>query len=509
MNYHKKFFYFVLHLCFRFNLILQVQSNFNTKNTFDEKKARNLVKILLEKDISYYKNLIPTIDTFNSEDFMNLFDGNSDHNYNTPKIANIKRLAYKFENFSPILYEFYDDNKSYEYLIELWVEYPNMENLILKDADKISSELSSILPNYSSWPNNIKKKLIKSIKNIKLVCKEIKKKIEKEYQDIDAVLKNLTKIIEIFSAIKDDEYLAKNKNFYYNYFFKGILEKTNKNISINEIINITINSIPKNFESQMDSIFYSILGTIKYVNKENTKGIIELYKKKLVYKSLHIENISQEYIDNIISIKDININDEITEKQKQWSIVAKNFIYCIYRGVRLYEAIQSSKKLGGDNEYQKKLDEISEEFEMYRNSKQLEQDDLIKSSEIIIASIKKLEKIRQDLLNLIGDLKKKINENINKKKEDFGSMLYNGLSAIFDIYSIVATDNPFKIFTAYNALLSTSNAVMAGLDISYLNEILDGLTEILGDSYNKKDEIEKEIKLLKRNELELRKAYPK
>ena len=358
MNYHKNFFYLILHLCLAFNLILQVQSNFNTENTIDEKKARNLVKILLEKDISYYKNLIPTINTFNSEDFMNLFDGNSDHNYNTPKIANIKRLAYKFENFSPILYEFYKDNNFYEYLIELWVEYPNMDNLkALKDAKKISSELSSILPNYSSWPDDVKEKLMKPIINTQLVCKEIKEKIEKEYPDIDAVLKNLTKIYKIFSEIKDVEYLTKNKNIYYNYFLNGFLEKINKNISFNisftEFINITKNSIPKNFELDGDKIFHLILNLV--VNKENIKGIIELYKKVSDDKSIHIENINEEYIDNIISIKNLT---NMVETTKQWLIVAKNFYYCIYRGQKLYETIQLYKKLGGDNEYQKRLDKI-------------------------------------------------------------------------------------------------------------------------------------------------------
>ena len=39
--------------------------------------------------VSHNTPMLSLSNTFNSEDFMNLFDGNSDHNYNTPKIANI------------------------------------------------------------------------------------------------------------------------------------------------------------------------------------------------------------------------------------------------------------------------------------------------------------------------------------------------------------------------------------------------------------------------------------
>ena len=64
MNYYKKIFYWIVYLFF-LSVFIQAQNNFNSDN-FDEQKARNLVKLLLENDISYYKSLIPTIDSLSS-----------------------------------------------------------------------------------------------------------------------------------------------------------------------------------------------------------------------------------------------------------------------------------------------------------------------------------------------------------------------------------------------------------------------------------------------------------
>ena len=98
-------------------------------NKFDEIKARDTVKFLLEDDCSFYRNLIPTIDSLSSDDFKNFFKGNYNYNYHIENDSEIKLLSHKFQNFYYILSEHYKDKKYLEYIKELWLEYPYIEDL--------------------------------------------------------------------------------------------------------------------------------------------------------------------------------------------------------------------------------------------------------------------------------------------------------------------------------------------------------------------------------------------
>ena len=191
-------------------------NNEEKDNTFDEQKARDLVNILLEDDVSFYKNLIPRINSFSYQDFKNLFEGNCEHNYNITNKAQILRLAHKFDNFYYILENSYREKKYYQYLKELWLEYPYIEDLKkLKDDEKILSNLSSSLPTFSSWPNDIKKDLIQIIKQTQLASIKIINKIKDEYKEVHKVLQRLANIKKEFSSQEDDEYLKKNNDVLY------------------------------------------------------------------------------------------------------------------------------------------------------------------------------------------------------------------------------------------------------------------------------------------------------
>ena len=496
------------------SIFIQVQNNFNSDN-FDEQKARNLVKLLLENDISYYKSLIPTIDSLSSYAFINLFNGNSDCNSNIQKCGNIKRLAHKFDHFKIILYEFYKEDKFYKYLIELWVEYPNMEKLqVLGDAEKISSKLSSILPNYSSWDDDFKKELIKSIKNINLDNKEIKKTIEKELPEINKILNDLVRIHKEFLPKSSNEYLNQNQNLFNDYFRK-FEEFQNKPLSeeikekiIQEIYQKAINFIPDYFDENLKGIIKTILKETKLVPKSNLEGVIEVYLEDSVDEHLPSENENIEYNDNKTSIENKGKVNENLIKLQQWGKIAIRFINCIYNGKKLYDTIQSSNNIKIDNKYQKRLNEITKEFERFQKSKLLDEDDIFESSKIIKNLINNLENIRIKLKNLIIDLKEEIEENNSKKNKDWYNIIGEAINIGYNIYSIITTENLFKYFNYIDAILSVSNIAITGVDISYLNGILYRLEEIYNDSIDKNDLIEKEMISLNNTELEINKAYP-
>ena len=520
MNYYKKFFYWILHLFF-LSVFIQAQNNFNSENNvdddiFDEQKARNLVKLLLENDIRYYKSLIPTIDSLSSDAFMNLFEGKSDCNLNIKKCGNIKKLAHKFEHFYVILYEFYKYDEYYKYLIELWVEYPNMEKLqALGDAEKISSKLSSILPNYSSWDDNFKQQILILIRNINLNNEEIKKTIEKELPEIHEILNDLVRIHQEFLPKSYNEYLNKNQNLFNDYFQK-FSEYQNKPFSeeikekiFQKLYQEVINFVPDYFEKDLKGIIKSILKGTKLVHKANLEGVIELYLEDSVDEHLPSENGNIEYNDNKTSIENKGKIDENSIKLQQWVKVAIHFIHCINSGKKLYDTIQLSKNIKGDNEYQKRLNEITKEFERFQKSKLLDEDDIFESSKIIKNLINNLENIRIKLLKLIKDLKEEIEENENKKNKDWYNIIGEALNIGYNIYSIITTENPLKYFNYIDAILSLSNIAITGVDISYLNGIIYSLEEVYNDSIDKNKLIENEMISLNNTELEINKAYPK
>ena len=500
-------------------------------DNFDEQEARNFVKFLLENDVSFYKDLIPTINSLSSKDFKALFEGNFDYNYKTPNKAQIKRLAHKFDNFYYILLNCYKDNQYHKYFKELWIGYPYIEDLKnLKDDDKISSKLSSTLPNYESWPENFKEDLIKLIKNTELISsKEIKNKIKDEYIEIDKILKKLTSIKQTFSADKDEEYLTKNDEFlnkeidkFYNCLIKNSEGEKNRKLTneekekIRKEINQEKNDFAEmspylddNIDIMMESIIFSVTngaGNFKSL-KDLINGVTGAYKDDWdefgspgeFFDDDDYSDLDEEYYD------DNQEAGESDKEAKEWLSVAKNFISCFHKGYKMFQTINLSKKIIEDNKYRAELDKISEDFTEYQNSKRLDEKDPIKNLKIINDSIDKIEKIRDRLLKLIEKLKIEIDKNINKKKGIIFNIICQVVKLGKNIFDFSITKNPIHLI---NIGLNVTSIVFCGIDMSYTNGIIDEIIQVLKDAKVKQKEIETELESLHTNCSELKKAYP-
>lgn len=81
-------------------------------------RAKNVSIRLLEKDIKIYKEFIPTIRQMDDRSFENLFLCNMKYNYKI-KSYQFKLLLSKYDNFKEILYQWYENANTYEYLEEL------------------------------------------------------------------------------------------------------------------------------------------------------------------------------------------------------------------------------------------------------------------------------------------------------------------------------------------------------------------------------------------------------
>ena len=506
---------------------------------FDEQKARDLVNILLEEDVSFYKNLIPKINSFSYQDFKNLFEGNCNHNYNTTNKTQIIRLAHKFDNFYYILENSYREKKYYQYLKELWLKYPYIEDLkYLRDDNKISSKLSSSLPNYSSWPNDIKKDLLEIIKKTQLVSINIINKIKDEYKEVDRVLQRLANIKKEFSAEDNDEYLTKNNNVLskdiekiYNYMNQNSKGKKRKLTDEEKAkIQKDIKQQKKDFEDispylqdNLDCAFDMIVSFIvkEWNSSESFNDLSNQMKVNYMRDNddLFYDNDffsyedDDDYFDDCYN-DDENPNSEQNQNQEnlkeimEWIEVAKNFVFCIYRGYKMFQTINLAKKFIKENIYRTELNEISSKFNEYQISKRFDKNDPKKNLKIINEYIDKIEIIRKQLLNLIKKLKKEIDKNIKKKKGILGNIIYQIFKLGGNIFKVAITKDPTKIIDIINIGIGVANLTFSGIELSLSNEIIDELINILKDAKKKQKEIENEINSLNEKALEIRKVYP-
>lgn len=91
-----------------------------------------------------------------------------------------------------ILEEWYEEQKYYEYLKELWSKYPCIEDLKNKEEPELEKILISYSINYDKWPPDIKtqfKILISSTDNTKSF--ELKNLIEDKFAHLNCVLEDL------------------------------------------------------------------------------------------------------------------------------------------------------------------------------------------------------------------------------------------------------------------------------------------------------------------------------
>jgi len=177
---------------------------------FDEVKAKELVKYLLSRDIKFYKNQLYDVINLNSEEFRRLFDGDSDYIYNVKNQDNFKKLALKFENFSILLYEWYQNDKVYyECLQQLWRNFINLYDL--KDLDERELEKKLRDTDYQNWDKKIKKEFKIVIKGSSDLSEKFKIFIKNEYKELDDVIKALQKTKKTMEKEEKEE--KKSYNF--------------------------------------------------------------------------------------------------------------------------------------------------------------------------------------------------------------------------------------------------------------------------------------------------------
>lgn len=164
------------------------------KDNFNEEKARSYVNYLLEKDVKTYNKLIPEIQSLNSEEFEKLFKG-EEYNYNVINKKEFKQLANKFDNFFK-LNEYYEEDKYYPYIRDLW-----LKNICLEDLGKndYTHKLKKFDIKYEEWSNDFKEKFVQLLLSTEQTrVYELKDKFKDQYNSYYQLIQTLNGLKQKF-----------------------------------------------------------------------------------------------------------------------------------------------------------------------------------------------------------------------------------------------------------------------------------------------------------------------
>ena len=521
------------------------QKIINSKDEFDEEKAKELIKYLLSSDLKFYKNQLDDVINLNSEEFQKLFNGDSDYNYNVKNKNNFKKLAVKIENFSILNKEWYqNDIKYYECLQSLWNNFIDLYSL--KDLEEVDLEKKLNCTNYLNWDEKIKNEFKIIIKNSFDMSDKFKIFIEENYKELEDVIIELLKSKKSIEIINEDEKsknccITKNiDNIIHDllenlipFYLESLIEKKenkdenkkteendnknekieendNKNEKTEEKIEEIDNKNEKNEEKDKNE-------KIKEKDNESEKDSEKKILTKNAIQNL-IKNVSKIYITgkipedfdstktlkeislllknfNIIKFNQNNNKDKnlIDNKLIAYGILGLSFSNLCYNIYSTHMLLKNSEvKI---DELDNRLKKIKENYQRHKNEIET------LSTKDIEESLRKIEEIRLKFEEDKAQIRQLI-EDIEQEIKNQNSEINNNFFKIFTSIGMM-TLNTYLSYKSSNSkeygLAAVNNGISAACDVYSIEEIkknISKLQKILNEAKNEEDNINKGIKEL-------------
>jgi len=514
------------------NLIKQKDEDFyaNTYDGFNMGKAKLLVNDLLNKDIKYYRNLLPDVNSLSPEEFKHLFEGDSDFPFSSKNQIHLKRLSLKFHNFYFILIDWYEEEKYYPYLLELWPKYPNILEFSSLSREEIESRLNQGITNFPYWPNYIKESLINNIYQPNDLASQVKDEIENEYNDINNLMIEITKLKD---ALKVDQYLKdyqaiKDMNKYK--FDKTNLEEILNNIKKGETIK-NGDLLYKNSFLGIQLCKSSLLTIISsLMEKKSKKKIPKKHCEKVTDKILlDYENQDKKnYLDEIKNEK-IKIKKKNKKKKKEIKSQEKDdeknnddmnkintcadLVFNILNTFWLIFRLKTTCDLCNNfdlkaKEEKEKRKNITKNIELHSQVlNELSEVDPIKNIQILKKGIAFLRKDEKALLEFLEELRTKIHRAKNNKLSSLSDLFSQTLYLLWNLFSITSAIGIVRILIFANCCVSVVNVGICGIDIYNQGDLIDKLLKEYYDSIEDLRGLEKTIKKFEEKAEEIRSLY--
>ena len=514
----------------------------------DISQKKELAKFLLNNDIKIFKRHLDEVMNLKNEDFYELFEGNTEFNYDTQNKREFKQLAQKFDDNRDLLIEYYDKKEYYEAVLSIWK--PNILYK-LKTAEN-EKEQNNILTKYkintSLWDDNFEEYLRNILNNkpVKTFAQRAKNYIENNYGDFDELIKCVThcknkvengekthcnnklcinldiaadKIVgEIIPHFMeqigqglinlDFDYRKKEEQNAIKKIKTSKLSKKEEKELINEVKKIYKINNDKEEEEQKIKKMKEEKGKENDNNEKNKNNEIKPNKifpsifemkseyGKLKNLSIKFNNISE----NKIQFEKLSLKDKVgaifSNKMIKNAILGISLSNVSYSVLHLTKTIMTERSY--DLEFSSRLDKIRNNFIAHQNEvKYIDEDDIDNAIEQIIECGKKFSSDLADVEELISDIKKSIDDFQKEKKKSMGGIAKSCLSLFFSLIGIGVTEGEDRGEYIKSSIANIIGAVGSGIDFAVNDKAIKELINYIHEATKLKKQIIDEINKLR------------
>jgi hypothetical protein len=495
----------------------------------DISQKRKLAEFLISNDFNIFKKHLEQVKQLSDEDFYELFEGNTNHNFNVPNKREFKQLAQKFDDNYELISNYYNNEEYYDNIKKIW-----RLNILQKlkeeeDFSKKEEIMKKINLNQNEWDKEFKEYFYSIImqKSEKPYGERIKNYIQADYGNFDDLIKNVNKC---------KKNVEKSEESHCNKVLKANLDTT-----ASKLISKFLPLFLKNFEEEIrkmpdelrkkeeqnayDRIKDMIVNEsdrnklIKEVEKIYAKEITQSQKENATFgfvsefeelKILSIKFTEQEEKEWGIFEDDEEILDfkEVGFSDKAQVFFKNNAIKHAYLGLSLANLTYSLLHLGQtfmnkeilnnlNKKYKAELDRIENNFRKHQSKVEIIPDDIDEAIEKII----ELGKIFQTDLDEINELISNIENDIlgvqTEKNKSIFNAIGSGLGGLLGIVGMAYTEGNDRKEYAGGTLADILALIANCSDISVQQKIINDLKTNRDRANNLKKEIEKEIDKLR------------
>ena len=301
------------------------------------KKKKECIKMLIEDDIAIYNQFLPKIEKMTDEEIENLFAGNCKY-FESESNNQFKMLVYKFQNFSILLFQWYNKTDAMKYLKELWENYICFEDLRNLNQEQLEAFMNE-KTTYKNWPTSIKNEYKISIRNTQdTIISELKNSFKNLSEFEKNLYNSLEDLIKAFSAKLKS--MMDSCNNYIHSNFKGELNLNNIADGVLGLIDfisgiedfISISKEVKQFEEFKDKL-EKIVEDFNS-NKDAILNSEELFTYSLEKMKIEIQNGIKKIEGNLSALNNLilDIEKAIEEAEKSRN---RSFVSSLASGLSL------------------------------------------------------------------------------------------------------------------------------------------------------------------------------
>ena len=519
---------------------------------------RKLAEYLLDGDYNIYKKYLEEVKNLEDEEFYQLFEGNTEFNYNSPNKKEFIQLVQKFDDNKELLSEYYNQEEYYECVLQLW--RPNILQKLKSAEDEFEQEqiLKKYKINRSKWDDKFNEyfQIIINSKPIKSLAERMKNYLEADYGDFDELIKNVNHCkknvdkgekthCKMTLGANLDTTMNKILNDFVPHFLKQItgeganilkgfkkkaeenafseinekvFSENDKKKLLDEVKQIYSNEEKKEEEKKeaekekkeeniikdKEEEQKDILSSLFEYNGEYEK-LAELGKK---FTSENMEFNEEEDEEDELKFKKLTIGDkaEVIFKNKmiKHAVLGLSLANVSYSVLHLAKTFMNYKSFSEN--FQERLKNIKNNFIKHQNSVKLIDEDIDKAIEQIVECGKNFQQDLLDVEELISDIKDVINGIKTEKNNTILNMFASAGGLLLGIFGMSYTKGMDRVEYASASLADFLALIANGMDLATQNKAIEEFIGYMDEAKDLKNKINAEIDKLrdKFNELKVK-----